>query len=216
MKMMQHFLSRTSVLAIAVLAGLSIVGEQAALATEVAITLTTADTELLVGESTTITASALVIDPASATDGIFTFDVDLILSDPLLMQVDSGSVNRPDVDDLSFGGSDGTPASFGLNAIAGGFPAFDAGVGTPQTLFTVTVTALATGSLTLSVGPDLDLFGVDFLLNESSSYTVNYANATQAITVIPEPSTGVALLVGLVGGLIMRTRSKPESWRLRN
>lgn len=213
--MMQQFLSRPSALAIAALAGLGIVGEQAALATEVAITLDTADTELLVGQSTTITASALVIDPASPTDGIFTFDVDLILSDPLLMQVDSGSVNRPDVDDLSFGGSDGTPVSFGLNAIAGGFPAFDAGVGTPQTLFTATVTALATGSLTLSVGPDLDLFGVDFLLNESSSYTVNYANATQAITIIPEPSAGVALLVGL-GGLIMRTRSKPESWRLRN
>ena len=145
------------------------------------------------GETTTIAVKALVEEPASANDGIFTFDLDMILDDSSVVSIVSDSVSRPGTDDASFGGSDGTLVFWGIDAIAGGYWDLDAGIDTPQTLFTFDVESIAFGNALLTAGPDTDIMGDDFVLNESTSYGIDYSGASAAISVVPEP-TAVALL----------------------
>lgn len=165
--------------------------------------------QLAVGETAVITVTADVGSPASSSDGLFTFDLDLILGDPAVLSVTPGSVDRPDVDDDSFGGSDGTLASWGLDTIAGGYWATDYGIDEDKVLFTVEVEALAVGTCAVSAGPDVELFGDDFVLGETASPEVDYSSASRSITVVPEPaSLGLASLAFVV--LVQRRRPAPQ------
>jgi hypothetical protein len=161
---------------------------------------------LNVGETATVTVTAEVTDPASGTDGIFTFDLDLLF-DTSVLSVVLGSMDRPDVDDLSFGGSDGSSAAFGINAIAGGYWPFDIGLAGPQTLFTVELQADAVGNTSVAASPDTDIMGVDFVLNETTSPTIDYSGATTNVTVVPEPAS-LALLLGTAGFMVRRRNSR--------
>ncbi len=171
-----------------VLAGLGVVGflsTNAAFSAIVQLTAEADRTELLVDETATITVEALVQTPASGDDGIFTFDLDLILGDSSVLSVVPGTMNRPDADDGSFGGSDGSAESWGLNAIAGGYWATDYGIGTSKVLFTVDVHADAAGNTSVTLGPDTDIMGVDVVLGETFDPTIDYSGASIAINVEP-------------------------------
>ncbi len=161
-------------------------------------------TELDVGQTATITVKGLVQDPASGDDGVFTFDLDLILSNSPVLSVLPGTMSRPDVDDLSFGGSDGNSESWGLNAIAGGYWATDCGIGTAKVLFTVDVQADSLGNSNVTVGPDTDIMGIDFTLGETAAPTIDYSGASVIINVVPEPAT--IFLCGLGTLALLRRR----------
>ncbi len=167
-------------------------------AASILVTAETDKSNLAVGETTVVTVRAWVEQPAGDLDGIFTFDLDLILGDPSVLSVVPGSVHRPDVH-AALGGSDGTLANWGIDSIAGGYWEDTKGVGTPQTLFSVDVTAMAIGNSTVAAGPDAEL-GTDFLLYESSTLNVDYSGAVVTLQVVPEPS---GLVLWLAAGLFL-------------
>lgn len=160
---------------------------------------------LSVGESANITVTAMVEHPLDGSDGIFTFDLDLIIKNTSILTVTPDTVVRPGTDDLSFSGSNGTIASWGLNGIAGGYWASNCGIDIAQVLFTAKVYAIADGESALMLGPDTDFFGVDFVLNESRDMAVQYDQSV-TIEVIPEPCTIVLLVAGIC--FIKRPRSR--------
>lgn len=176
------------------------------------VTVDATRTELRLGQGplnrATITVRALVEDAAGADDGIFTFDMALVLSDPSVARFVPASVERPGVHSL-LGGSDGIPTPHGLDRIAGGFLRTDAGLLGPEVLFTADLIGLAPGTTTVAVGPDTDVYGVDLLLYASPAVDGVYdpsdpndpttrvltIHVTGAQVVIPEPS-GALLVAG--------------------
>ena len=154
----------------------------AAGSTTIGVTCDVADPGLQLGESTTVTVSALV-SPGSSTDGIFAFDLDLILSEPSVLSVVPGSVNRPDVD-ARLAGSDGTSQPWGINGIAGGYWEMDRGTAAPQVLFTAELHDDAVGSSTMYIGPDTDIMGYDFVLYETTGPSVDYSGALLTFDVL--------------------------------
>jgi autotransporter-associated beta strand protein len=140
---------------------------------------------LYVGDTATITVKGLVQNPASSDDGIFTFDTNLIFGTTGVLSVAPGTVTRPDAEDSLYGGSNGTPKPWGLNGIAGGYTPMTYGIGTPKTLFTVNINALAPGSSTAATGPDTSIMGADFVLNQTPSPAVNYSGAGLTFNVLP-------------------------------
>jgi len=158
-------------------------------ASVIVVTAEPSASQLKVGQVATITVRALVQNPASAGDGIFTFDLDAILGNASILAIVPGSLVRPHVDDNSFGGSNGTSKTWGLNGVAGGYWETGWGISTPKTLFTFDVQALAKGTSTLMVGPDTDIMGIDFTLNESATPAIDYSTAALTI-IVPEPAVG--------------------------
>jgi hypothetical protein len=159
---------------------------------------TTQDTILQVGQTIVVSVAASVGNPQDNSDGIFTFDQNLILAaipsgQPLPLEV--LSVSRPGVDDALYGGSNGTSASTGVNDIYGGYDGMSEGIGSPVTLYTVTLEAISPGSAVVSSGPSVDPYGFDFTLNETASPSVDYA-AGPTITVIalPEPAAAAGMI----------------------
>lgn len=125
-----------------------------------------------VGQTATINVRAQVENPASANDGIFTFDLDLIMANVIPAQpsvLSVQSVTRTGVDDSSFGGSNGTVTPTGISAIYGGYPIDTNGIGSPVTLFSVVVMGIAVGSETITPGPSVNPYGVDFTLYQSGA-----------------------------------------------
>ena len=158
---------------------------------------------LRIGETTRLIVTALIEEPGGIADGVFTYDLDLLLGEPGVLGPVAGSVTRPDVDDAAFGGSDGTLAPWGLNAIAGGYWQMGLGVGAPHALFTIDLLAQAVGTCVVAVGPDTDVMGADFVLYEPGPMTVDYSKGVAVFHVIPEPTPWRMLALG-VGLLLLR------------
>lgn len=163
-----------------------------------------------VGQTTSLVVKALVQNPTGPNDGIFTFDLDLIIANILAAQPPTVAVDslvRPGVNDALFGGSDGTADPSGLLAIHGGYLSTDVGIGMPATVLTVQLRGIAVGTSTITPGPSIVPYGVDFLLYESPSVQVSYARGVSIDvrpgsgggdpTVVPLPTSawaGLALL----------------------
>ncbi len=88
--------------------------------------------------------------------------------------------------------------AWGLDAVAGGYWDLDLGIGMPQTLLTFDVLANAPGGSGVNAGPDTDIMGDDFFLNESTILAVDYSGAIATIDVVPEPGTITLLVLGAV------------------
>jgi hypothetical protein len=148
-----------------------------------------------------------VNQPASAADGVFTFDLDLILAtitgQSPIVQVQS--VQRPGTNDALLGGSNGTLTSFGLHAVYGGYLETSHGVDAPALLFSINLLAVSPGTVSLTPGPAVEPYGFDFVLYQSSSPTVLYGpgltlSVTPAVTTVPLPAGAVP---GVTMGLLI-------------
>jgi hypothetical protein len=161
---------------------------------------------LAVGQGVTVNVLGRVNQPISGGDGIFTFDLDLVIANliagqPPVLQVQS--VTRPGTNDALFGGSNGQATPAGLHAIYGGYLDTTRGVDSPALLFSVDFLAVVPGTTTVTPGPAVDPYGFDFVLYQSSAPTVLYGPGL-SLTVdvganqVPLP-TGVAsgFIVGL-------------------
>ena len=168
---------------VATVVALIFISQPCAAAVTVRVTCEVGDPQLYIGQTTALVVTGEVLNPGGADDGIFTFDIDLILGDTSVLSIVPGTVNRPDVDDATFGGSDGTAEAWGLNALAGGYWELDRGITTPQVLFTATVRADAAGISQLTMGPDTDVMGDDFLLNITADPLVDYSQASSVVEV---------------------------------
>ena len=160
-----------------------------------------------VGQGVTVDVLARVNQAASAADGVFTYDLDLILAtlsgQSPIVQVQS--VQRLGTNDALLGGSNGAPTSFGLHAVYGGYLETSHGVDAPALLFSVNLVAAAPGTATLTPGPAVDPYGFDFVLYQSSSPTVLYGpgltlSVTPGVTTVPLP---VGAVPGVTMGLLI-------------
>jgi hypothetical protein len=153
-----------------------------------------------VGQTVAVNVLGRVNQPASANDGVFTFDQDLIIANgvPGPAVVQPLAVSRPGADDSLFGGSNGTPDPSGLHAIYGGYLDTTQGVGSPVLLFTANLLAAVPGTVTDPPGPAVDPYGFDFVLYQSASPTALYGPGLE-LTVIPSVNT-VPLPAGVVAG----------------
>lgn len=180
-----------------------VLAAQAWAAPTVVTTLSIDKGSLVVGETAKLTVFGSVTSPAAADDGIFTFDLNLVLSNPTALSVVPGSVIRPGVDDLLWGGSNGTAKSWGLEGVAGGYTETDLGIATPKVLFTVDLKANVSGGSTITVGPGVTVMGTDFVLNQTTSPSTDYSAATMVVNT-PEPATALLAIMGLALGLKRR------------
>jgi hypothetical protein len=167
---------------------------------------TNQSTTINIGQTITITVSALVSNPQDGNDGIFTFDQNFIVApvpsgNPSPLQVIS--LSRPNVDDSLYGGSNGTVNSSGINNIYGGYDGLSEGIGSDVTLYTVELKAIAAGTAVVSTGPSTTPYGYDFVLNETVSPSVSYASGPTIEVTVPEPFAGAGM-VGLVAYLLSR------------
>jgi hypothetical protein len=122
----------------------------------------------------------LVNAPASGSDGIFTYDVNVPISPSGNVMPLAGSVSQPNVDAPN---SAGTMSSSGISACYGSyFFVQNRGIGTAQELLDFSIQGTALGTTTLTVSGDTTI-GDDFLLHQSSPPSVNYALALQSISV---------------------------------
>ena len=158
-----------------------------------------------VGQGVTVNVFAQVNQPASPTDGIFTFDQDLIIANllagqPPVLQVQS--VTRPGTSDALLLGSNGTATALGLHAIYGGYVVTSKGVGAPNLLFSVNLVGQSPGTATVTPGPAVDPYGFDFVLYQSSTPTVLYGPGL-SLTVTSDGTSTVPLPPGAVMGIVM-------------
>jgi hypothetical protein len=174
---------------------------------------------LSVGQGVTVNVLGQVNQAMSAADGIFTFDLDLVIANLLAGQppgLQVQSVTRPGVNDVPLTGSNGQVTPAGLHAVYGGYLDATRGVASPALLFSVDLLAVAPGTTTLTPGPAVDPFGFDFVLYQSANPTVLYgpglnltvdANANQ----VPLPSgaaPGLIVGCGVVAGQCARRRRR--------
>lgn len=166
-------MGRSWVLASFILACLcALLPAQAAPIIQVTTDITGSLTSIQVGQTATVNIRAAVQSPASPNDGIFTFDLDLILANVIPAQpsvLSIQSITRPGVDDLTFGGSNGTIGPSGISAIHGGYPIDTNGIASPFLLFSVVVQGVAVGADTITPGPSVTPFGFDFTLYQSGA-----------------------------------------------
>jgi hypothetical protein len=189
-------------------------------------------TALQVGQSTTIEVSAVVSGATGPSDGLFTYDLDLIAANLLPGQPSLLSVlpaTRVGVNDSLYGGGDGLVTASGLAGIHGGFDAKDVGLTGPVVLFRVVVTGTGTGTMMVTPGPAVDPYGFDFLVYQSppSETMVVYAGGI-LLQVLPDddggdpdhggPPTNVPLpaawLIGAIGApvsLVYRWARSPKA-----
>jgi hypothetical protein len=157
-----------------------------------------------VGQTRRLLINADITGANSANDGIFTFDLDLIVSN-LLPGQSSGlqilGIERPGVSDALLGGSDGSASASGLDAIHGGYLDDTRGVGGSAVLFSVDVLATTPGENSVTPGPSVDPYGFDFVLYQSQVPGVVYGPGV-LVTVVP--SSGVVPLpAALIPGLVL-------------
>jgi hypothetical protein len=159
---------------------------------------------LNVGQGVTVNVFARVNQPASPADGIFTFDLDLIIANLLAGQpvLQVQSVTRPGTSDGLLGGSNGTATASGLHAIYGGYVDTSQGVAAPDLLLSVNLLAQSPGTATVTPGPAVDPYGFDFVLYQSSTPTVLYGPGL-SLTVTSDGTSTVPLPPGAVGGIVM-------------
>jgi len=186
------------------------------------LTLTTSALQpaLLVGDTTTITVSAVVTGGA-ADDGLTSYDLDLLPLDKSGIHFVGTAVQ--DVNALPI--SAGTPdaATGGLLGIYGYYDPVGVGIGTTVALFTVQVHVDAVGANSVAAGMSVypNGAGVPFQLNISGDYVDSSSGHPQpflvdssaaiallTVTPVPEPSTAL-LFAGLIGVATF-------NWRRRN
>jgi len=156
-----------------------------------------------VGETGTLTVFAeLTPGHSGAGNGIFGWDVDVLITNPTIIELLPATLVLPPGVWTSGAvtSSTGTPTTWGIDAVYDtGEGADDLGLGAPVELFSVQYRGLADGNTTLSIEPDTTS-GADFVtwLGETGG---DYSNASVGITV-PEPAT--LELLGLGGLLLLR------------
>lgn len=183
-------------------------------------------TSIQVGQTATINVRAVIENPASAHDGIFSFDQDMILANilpnkPSVLSVQS--VTRPGAD--AFVGSNGTVDSNGVHSIYGGYLSDTVGITTPALLFSIVVKGIALGTDQITPGPSTDPLGFDFVLYESTTAIgVTYDNGV-LLQVVAGPGGGqgggggggsaVPLPLGALAGLATAVVAIPSVRRRR-
>ena len=159
---------------------------------------------LNVGQGVTVNVFAQVNQAASPADGIFTFDLDLIIANLLAGQsvLQVQSITRPGTSDGLLGGSNGSATASGVHAIYGGYVDTSKGVAAPDLLFSVNLLAQSPGTATVTPGPAVDPYGFDFVLYQSSTPTVLYGPGL-SLTVTSDGTSTVPLPPGAVAGIVM-------------
>jgi hypothetical protein len=162
------------------LSATGLIASQALAAPSVAVTVTLDDLYLRPGQTTLARVYGQVLSPASSTDGIFTYDLNVGINPTTIVTPVAASVNQPNSESPS---SPGTLSSSGLAASYGTyFLVQNRGISSPQELVNFSIQGATVGTATLTVSGDTTI-GDDFLLHESAPPAVNYAAATQAISV---------------------------------
>ena len=181
------------------------------------ITLTTSalQSTLGVGDSTTITVSAVVTGGA-ADDGITAYDLDLLPLNKSGIHFVGTAVQEGN--DYAISGGTPDAATGGLLGITGLFFTTNKGIGAAAALFTVQVYADAAGVNSVSAGLSVQPSGtgIPFQLNVTGDYVAPGGGKTQTFTVdssaaiapltvtaVPEPATAL-LCAGLLGAAIFR------------
>ena len=159
---------------------------------------------LQLGQTTTLRVYAQVRDDmAAAGNGIFGWDVSLRCSDPLVAGALSATLNRAGWTSHPQTSSPGTPRDGGLDAIYDTSETQDdMGIAAPALLFSVETQALAVGTATFTVEPDLTT-GEDFL-TWGMDAGGDYADATVTLTVVPAPP--VLLLLSAIAPAVLTRR----------
>jgi hypothetical protein len=157
-----------------------------------------------VGQGVTVNVFGQVNQPASPADGIFTFDLDLIIANLLAGQpvLQVQSVTRPGTSDGLLGGSNGTATASGVHAIYGGYVDTSNGVAAPNLLFSVNLIGQSPGTATVTPGPAVDPYGFDFVLYQSLAPTVLYGPGL-SLTVTSDGTSTVPLPPGAKAGIVM-------------
>jgi len=150
-------------------------------APSVNVSLDVGDPILSVGQRTSISVLAEVLNPASSTDGLFSFDLNVTFSAPGILAIDGSTIVQPDAEILL---SPGTVGPTGLSVSYGTYFYHQSfGVGSPKELIRFSVDALAPGSLNLTVSADT-MIGDDFMLHQSATPAVTYP-AARSVSVAP-------------------------------
>lgn len=173
-------------------------------ANAVEVTIEAGDTELAVGETTTVTVYGRIAAAIeSNSDRIFSWYVD-VLNDAGGVAGGYGNLQTPAADNTPQTSSDGTTQGANRRGIYDTFlnrPG--AGKGSRVILVQFEVTAQTPGTATFSVAPGTTAGPLtDFLVAKtgSGSYSGgNYASASVTITVSGTPSSGLGLQVTIVG-----------------
>ena len=184
---------------------------------DVTVTSDTPRIDYTLGETATVTVSAQVRPGtgAASNDGLFAWGVDLTLGDVLF---GPGVTDTADPDILALSGtaaigsawdgagSDGTPKSWGLEAIWDTqFNNQTRGFGSQVVLFTIEVQGLArgTGSVGITGNP---IQGADFITHQGAGDDSGvFSIASTNIEVVPEPAT-IALMS--IGGILALRRKR--------
>lgn len=146
----------------------------------VSVSLAVNDDGMGVGQSRTVSVLAEVVNPASGSDGLFSYDVNVDFSVTGIVGIDAGSIIQPEAE-VPFDAGTVSPAGL-AQSYATYFFRQDLGIGGPHELVRFTVDGLACGTVNISVTPDY-LIGGDFTLHESESLTVDYGAANLSLTV---------------------------------
>ncbi|MGC9455761.1 MAG: PEP-CTERM sorting domain-containing protein [Phycisphaerae bacterium] len=162
--------------------------------------------EIGVGERTTLVFYGQLKGPyANADNGLFSWALDLVVSDPSVLTVDTASVDRSGWWNDASSSSSGTPMAWGLQGI------YDSedddterGLSGKVRLFSVDVIGAAEGTADVFVRPDTSDFADPDFQTWEGDLGGDYAGASAAITV-PEPAS-IAMLG--VGGMLALSRRK--------
>jgi autotransporter-associated beta strand protein len=160
---------------------LGVAASLALAAPSVNVSLSVGDPILSVGQRTSVSVLAEVINPASSTDGLFSFDLNVTFSAPGILAIDGSTIVQPDAEILL---SPGTVGPTGLSVSYGTyFYHLNFGIGGPKELIRFSADASAPGSLTLTVSADTTI-GDDFMLHQSATPAVTYP-AARSVSVAP-------------------------------
>lgn len=146
----------------------------------VSITLVSSTEVAGVGGHARVRVQAEVDGNASDTDGLFSYDISALFDAPAIAGIANGSVSQPGSGTPMSGGTvdaTGLTACYGTYFYEQGY-----GINEPKELVSFNVVGLSPGAVQLSVTPDTTI-GADFLLHESSSFTVDYLAASLSLVV---------------------------------
>jgi len=161
------------------------------------VTLVVDKDTIAVGEIATLSVYAQV-KPGSAiaANGVFGWDVDLRNSDAAVIGLLSASLDRSGWTGNAFTSSSGTATSWGIDAIYDtGETDNSLGLSSPVMLFSIQIQGLTEGTATFSVEPDATS-GADFV-TWKTGIGGDYSLASVGITVVPEPSTALLILLSI-------------------
>ncbi len=152
------------------------------------------------GQTITVPVMATVA-PATADQGIFTYDFDALLANSDL-QVISVQLDG----DLLLGNQTFMSIdAAGAHNINAGFDTTGAGVGVPVELFTVTVKGISPGISGLDIGDSTIPQGAPIVLYDNSDPVVNSTPIVITVTPAPEPAS-LALIAAAFPLLLRRRR----------